>query len=72
MFQSGPLEEVDMAASPAPQPLLARATPHLVEEVDMAVSPAPQPLLARATPDLVGFGPFDYISDSQLQDISLM
>ncbi|XP_030206960.1 uncharacterized protein LOC115540100 isoform X2 [Gadus morhua] len=69
---SGPLEEVDMAASPAPQPLLARATPHLVEEVDMAVSPAPQPLLARATPDLVGFGPFDYISDSQLQDISLM
>ena len=49
VFQSGPLEEVDMAASPAPQPLLA-----------------------RATPDLVGFGPFDYISDSQLQDISLM
>ncbi|XP_056443123.1 uncharacterized protein LOC130379981 isoform X2 [Gadus chalcogrammus] len=43
-----------------------------LEEVDIAASPAPQPLLARATPDLVGFGPFDYISDSQLQDISLM
>ncbi|CAL8388108.1 unnamed protein product [Arctogadus glacialis] len=43
-----------------------------LEEADIAASPAPPPLLARATPDLGGFGPFDYISDSQLQDISLM
>ncbi|CAL8358361.1 unnamed protein product [Boreogadus saida] len=69
LLARGPPDLVGTAASPAPQPLLARGPPDLV---GTAASPAPQPLLARGPPDLVGFGAFDYISDSQLQDISLM
>ncbi|CAL8330490.1 unnamed protein product [Lota lota] len=43
------------------------------DDVGTISSPvATQHLLARETPDLLGFGSFDYISDSQLHNINLI
>ena len=67
VFQSAPLEEADAAASPAAHRQPAGAAAH---RQPASATAHHQP--ASAAAPLSGCGSFDYISDSQLQDISLM
>ena len=76
VFQSAPLEEADDAASPAahhqPAGAAAHRQPAGAAAHHQTAGAAAHHQPASATAPLSGCGSFDYISDSQLQDISLM